>query len=70
MLDGLTAAGVPAEFIEPAPVLGNFRGAGAFVAKWLAYVDKFVFFPRQLRARLRSLPKPARAASRTRACAG
>ena len=56
MLDGLTAAGISAELIQPAPVFGNFRFAGAFVAKWLAYLDKFVFFPRRLRARLRHAP--------------
>jgi glycosyltransferase involved in cell wall biosynthesis len=54
MLQGLTAAGVRAELVQPAPVFGNFRAAGAFVAKWLGYVDKFVLFPRQLRKRLRS----------------
>jgi glycosyltransferase involved in cell wall biosynthesis len=54
MLEGLTAAGVPAELIRPEPMFGNFQRAGAFVAKWLAYVDKFVLFPRQLRAKLRS----------------
>ena len=29
MLDGLTAAGVPAELIEPQPFFGRFRYAGA-----------------------------------------
>ncbi len=52
MLEGLRAAGVAAELIQPEPVLGNFRLAGALVAKWLAYVDKFVFFPQRLRAHL------------------
>lgn len=52
MLEALAAAGVPAELIGPEPVLGTFRGAGASVAKWLAYVDKYLFFPRKLRARL------------------
>ncbi|HSH39093.1 MAG TPA: glycosyltransferase family 1 protein [Chthoniobacterales bacterium] len=54
MLQGLTAAGVPAELIAPEPFFGNFRGAGAFAAKWLAYVDKFVLFPMRLRAKLRA----------------
>ena len=54
MLQGLIAAGVAAELIRPEPVFGTFRHAGAFVAKWLAYVDKFVLFPRRLRARVRS----------------
>ena len=52
MLQGLTAAGVPAELIVPEPVFGNFKGAGAFAAKWLAYVDKFLIFPRQLKRRI------------------
>lgn len=56
MLEGLAAAGVAAELIKPRAVLGNFSGAGSFVAKWLAYVDKFVLFPRQLRANLREKP--------------
>jgi glycosyltransferase involved in cell wall biosynthesis len=56
MLDGLTAAGIPAELIEPRPFFGRFRIAGGFVSKWLAYLDKFVLFPRQLRHRLKSAP--------------
>lgn len=56
MLDGLTAAGVPAELIEPQPFLGRFRFAGGFVTKWLAYIDKFVLFPGRLRRRLKSAP--------------
>jgi glycosyltransferase involved in cell wall biosynthesis len=52
MLRGLTKAGVPAELIQPQPFLGKIRIAGAFVAKWLAYVDKFMLFPPRLRARL------------------
>lgn len=54
MLHGLTAAGVPAELIQPEPHLGKFRLAGDFVAKWLAYVDKFVLFPRRLKRALKS----------------
>ncbi|HWM24997.1 MAG TPA: glycosyltransferase family 1 protein [Chthoniobacterales bacterium] len=56
ILDGLTAAGVPAELIEPRPFFGRFRLGGRFIAKWLAYVDKFVLFPWRLRRRLRSAP--------------
>jgi glycosyltransferase involved in cell wall biosynthesis len=56
MLDGLTAAGISAELIQPRPFLGRFRYAGSFVAKWLAYLDKFVFFRRTLRKQLRELP--------------
>jgi glycosyltransferase involved in cell wall biosynthesis len=42
--------------IEPTPFLGRFSYAGGFVAKWLAYLDKFVFFPRKLRKKLRQRP--------------
>ena len=52
LLQGLTNSGVPAELIAPQPFLGKFRGAGSFVAKWLGYIDKFVLFPRKLRATL------------------
>ncbi|MBA3652292.1 MAG: glycosyltransferase family 4 protein [Chthoniobacterales bacterium] len=53
MLRELTGAGVPAELIQPRPLLGNIRLAGGFVAKWLGYIDKFLLFPGKLRARLR-----------------
>jgi glycosyltransferase involved in cell wall biosynthesis len=56
MLDGLTAAGISAELIQPQPFFGRFRSAGRFVAKWLAYVDKFVLFPWGLRSRLKATP--------------
>lgn len=52
MLQGLQEAGVSAELMSPLPLLGRFRGAGNFVAKWLAYIDKFVFFPRRLKRAL------------------
>ena len=56
MLDGLAAAGIPAELIQPQPFFGRFQFAGRFVAKWLAYIDKFVLFPQRLRSRLKSAP--------------
>jgi len=56
MLDGLAAAGVRAELIQPEPFFGRCRYAGGFVAKWLAYIDKFVLFPIRLRHRLNSAP--------------
>jgi glycosyltransferase involved in cell wall biosynthesis len=56
MLDGLTACGVRAELIYPKPFLGRFRSAGGFVAKWLAYLDKFIFFRRTLARKLRERP--------------
>lgn len=52
MLEGLTAAGIAAELIQPKALFGNFRAAGTFVAKWMAYLDKFLLFPLQLRARI------------------
>jgi glycosyltransferase involved in cell wall biosynthesis len=52
MLRGLNAAGAPAELIQPQPFLGRIGVAGPFAAKWLGYLDKFLFFPRQLRRKL------------------
>src|SRR6266567_2256583 len=52
MLQGLNNSGIAAKLIAPQPRFGKFRGAGSFVAKWLGYIDKFVLFPRQLRAGL------------------
>ena len=56
MLNGLAAAGIPAELIQPRPFFGRFRYAGNFVAKWLAYVDKFILFRRKLARKLREQP--------------
>ena len=56
MLLGLTAAGVSAELVQPFPFFGRFRYAGNFVAKWLAYLDKFVLFPRALAKKMRERP--------------
>jgi glycosyltransferase involved in cell wall biosynthesis len=53
MLRGLTTAGIEAELIQPQPFLGRIALAGPFVRKWLGYVDKFLFFPRQLKGRVR-----------------
>jgi glycosyltransferase involved in cell wall biosynthesis len=52
MLQGLNDASVAAMLIAPHAVFGKFRAAGNFVGKWLGYIDKFVLFPRQLRASL------------------
>ena len=52
MLRGLTTAGIPAELIQPQPLLGRIAFAGPFVAKWLGYLDKLVLFPRQLKRRV------------------
>jgi glycosyltransferase involved in cell wall biosynthesis len=56
LLEGLTVAGVRAELLRPRAFLGRFRAAGGFVAKWLAYLDKFVFFRPALRRKLRDRP--------------
>ena len=56
MLDGLAALGIEAQLIQPEPFFGRFRLAGGFVAKWLAYLDKFVLFRRRLASRLRDRP--------------
>ena len=53
MLLGLTSAGVTAELIAPTERLGRIRFGGAFLAKWLAYIDKFIFFPRELKRQAR-----------------
>jgi glycosyltransferase involved in cell wall biosynthesis len=56
MLQGLAAAGIDADLIQPRPFFGNFRAAGRFIAKWLGYIDKYILFPFQLRKKLRSRP--------------
>jgi glycosyltransferase involved in cell wall biosynthesis len=56
MLEGLAAAGIAAELIYPRPFFGRFRSAGSFIAKWLAYLDKFVLFPPTLAKKLRERP--------------
>ena len=48
MLQGLTAAGIPARLIAPQPLLGRIS-LGEFSRKWLAYVDKFLLFPHDLK---------------------
>jgi glycosyltransferase involved in cell wall biosynthesis len=49
MLHGLTAAGVAAELVMPEERLGRFEFGGAFIKKWLGYLDKFIFFPWRLK---------------------
>ena len=52
MLQGLATAGIEAELIQPRSCFGKITFAGAFVSKWLAYIDKFLLFPRELRRKL------------------
>ncbi len=54
MLQGLKAAGVAAELIQPQPFFGELARPGSFVQKWLGYLDKFLLFPRVLRRNLRA----------------
>jgi glycosyltransferase involved in cell wall biosynthesis len=56
MLEGLTAAGIAAEIVQPQPFFGRFRAAGGLIAKWLAYLDKFVFFRWSLASKLKERP--------------
>lgn len=56
MLHGLSTAGISTEIIYPRPYLGKFFTGVPFIAKWLAYFDKFVLFPLQLRNKLREHP--------------
>ncbi len=49
---------MPAELVQPEPFLGRIRWAGRFVAKWLAYVDKFILFRPRLRKKIAAL-RPA-----------
>jgi glycosyltransferase involved in cell wall biosynthesis len=56
MLQGLTAAGIAAELIRPEAIFGRFGLLGRFIAKWLGYIDKFLFFPGQLKRKLREQP--------------
>jgi glycosyltransferase involved in cell wall biosynthesis len=55
MLQGLTARGVQAELITPAPFFGNMRFLGRFGQKWLGYLDKYLLFPFQLRRAVAAL---------------
>ncbi|MEP6686040.1 MAG: glycosyltransferase family 1 protein [Verrucomicrobiota bacterium] len=48
MLEGLAAAGIQAELIEPEPTLGGLKFLGRLAQKWLGYIDKLILFPRQL----------------------
>jgi glycosyltransferase involved in cell wall biosynthesis len=58
LLEGLAAAGVPAELVQPQPFLGKIRWAGRFMGKWLAYVDKFILFRPRFRKKMAAL-RPA-----------
>ncbi len=46
----LLQLGIEASLIFPQPVLGRFRPSPVGLGKWLGYVDRYLFFPRRLRA--------------------
>lgn len=52
MSEGLASAGVTTELIQPEAFFGNFSGVGAFMTKWLGYIDKYLLFPRRLKRKL------------------
>ena len=41
---------VDVKFIAPRPVLGRLRPSATGTGKWLGYIDRFILFPRYLRA--------------------
>src|SRR5471032_1797123 len=45
-----TQLGIDVSLIAPLPVLGRMRKASSGFGKWCGYVDRYLLFPRQLRA--------------------
>jgi glycosyltransferase involved in cell wall biosynthesis len=54
--DGLEARRIAAVMIAPAVILGRWLPTWSGPGKWLAYIDKYLLFPLQLRWRARGLP--------------
>jgi glycosyltransferase involved in cell wall biosynthesis len=46
----LLRLGIDVKRIAPKPVLGRLKPSATGVGKWLGYFDRFILFPRQLRA--------------------
>ena len=46
----LVQIGIDAELIAPKAVLGRFKKSASGSGKWLGYIDRFLLFPRNLRA--------------------
>jgi glycosyltransferase involved in cell wall biosynthesis len=46
----LARLGIDVDLITPRPVLGRIKRSGFGLGKWLGYFDRFVLFPRDLRA--------------------
>lgn len=47
---GLSSRSCEVRVVRPEPVLGSDGWEGGTLSKWLGYLDKFVLFPRRLRA--------------------
>jgi glycosyltransferase involved in cell wall biosynthesis len=56
MLQGLHAAGVAAELMQPEPVWGGKMSRAPALNKILGYVYKFIVFPRRLKSKCASRP--------------
>src|SRR5208282_275497 len=50
LLRELRQHGIDAQRIAPKPLFGKVKPAAHGLGKWLGYIDRFVIFPRQLRA--------------------
>jgi glycosyltransferase involved in cell wall biosynthesis len=46
----LLQLGIDVRLISPPPVFGRFKPSASGVGKWLGYIDRYVLFPRVLRA--------------------
>jgi len=42
--------GIDVKMIAPTPTLGLFKRSAVGLGKWLGYIDRFILFPRELRA--------------------
>jgi glycosyltransferase involved in cell wall biosynthesis len=51
LLRELLQRGIDVELISPEPVMGRMKPSADGLGKWLGYIDRFVIFPRELRAR-------------------
>jgi glycosyltransferase involved in cell wall biosynthesis len=48
--EGLLQAGIEVELLRPEPIAGNILPGKHGLGKWLGYLDKYLFFPKRLRA--------------------
>ena len=53
LLRQLLQDGIEARMISPKPVFGAFKRSPGGLGKWLGYIDRFILFPRVLRAAAR-----------------